>query len=43
MHNDINDNDDDGDDEDDDGDVKVNMNCKYYGTEDFSKAKFKEL
>ena len=41
-------NDDDGDGGDDDGtdddddDVKVNMNCKYYGTEDFSKAKFKE-
>ena len=29
----------DGDDEDD---IEINMNCKYYGTEDFHKAKFKE-
>ena len=29
-------------DDDDDGDVEINMNCKYYGTDDFQKAKFKE-
>ena len=29
-------------DEEDNEDVEINMNCKYYGTEDFLKAKFKE-
>ena len=33
-------NDDDTDDDDDD--MEINMNCKYYGTDDFIKAKFKE-
>ena len=39
IDNDIINNNNENDDEDD---VKVNMNCKYYGTEDFSKAKFNE-
>ena len=29
-------------DNDDEEDFEVNMNCKYYGTEDFLKGKFKE-
>ena len=29
-------------DDDEDDDVEINMNCKYYGTDDFIKAKFKE-
>ena len=29
-------------DDDEDDDLEINMNCKYYGTDDFLKAKFKE-
>ena len=29
-------------DHDDEEDIEINMNCKYYGTEDFQKGKFKE-